>query len=405
VLHKLWLAAAAGSVCLVTAAAAQRSEEQLLQLARAHRWFELRALVTDRSSPMVRGLVAAAFNDTATAERLLRDVIRTAPGSDAADLAYATLGRIYVRSGQYTRFATHYEAWAAAMPASTTVRDERQDYEKFRGRPNQINGPRRQSSLRHSPDGYLTLPISVDGKTDEFIFDTGAWQSALTEREAKKLGMTIRDDGRTLTDLSGTKTSFRTAVAKEVALGAMRFRDVSFAVITPGGALAGAEFGIIGLPIILAMGGIDWSNDGGAEFGGALRTTTREPNLVFTGGRLTVGVTVLGKDVLLAFDTGANGTNLNANFADAFPEASAQGKQGTSDLNGIGGTQTFASVELAELVFSIGGARVPLRPVVVTLQRNATAGGVCCVGNGGHDLLKQGSGFTIDLSKMVLQVR
>ena len=354
---------------------------------------------------MVRGLVAAAFNDTATAERLLRDVIRTAPGSDAADLAYATLGRIYVRSGQYTRFATHYEAWAAAMPASTTVRDERQDYEKFRGRPNQINGPRRQSSLRHSPDGYLTLPISVDGKTDEFIFDTGAWQSALTEREAKKLGMTIRDDGRTLTDLSGTKTSFRTAVAKEVALGAMRFRDVSFAVITPGGALAGAEFGIIGLPIILAMGGIDWSNDGGAEFGGALRTTTREPNLVFTGGRLTVGVTVLGKDVLLAFDTGANGTNLNANFADAFPEATAQGKKGTSELNGIGGTQTFASVELAELVFSIGGARVPLRPVVVTLQRNATAGGVCCVGNGGHDLLKQGSGFTIDLSKMVLQVR
>jgi hypothetical protein len=132
VLHKL-LAAAVGSVCLVTAAAAQRSEEQLLQLARAHRWFELRALVTDRSSPVVRGLVAAAFNDTATAERLLRDVIRTAPGSDVADLAYATLGRIYVRSGQYTRFATHYEAWAAAMPASTAVRDERQDYEKFRG--------------------------------------------------------------------------------------------------------------------------------------------------------------------------------------------------------------------------------------------------------------------------------
>jgi hypothetical protein len=133
---------------------------------------------------------------------------------------------------------------------------------------------------------YLTLPVSIDGKTDEFIFDTGAFQSAVTEREARKLGMTVQDDRRTLTDISGTKTAFRTAVAKEVTLGSMTFRNVSLAVITPGGPLANVEAGIIGLPIILAMGGMNWSNSGTAEFGGALPPSSEESNLVFDGGRL-----------------------------------------------------------------------------------------------------------------------
>ena len=61
---------------------------------------------------------------------------------------------------------------------------------------------------------------------------------AAIKREARKLGMTIQDDRRMLTDISGTHTAFRTAVAKEVTLGSMTFRNVSFAVITPGGVFA-----------------------------------------------------------------------------------------------------------------------------------------------------------------------
>jgi hypothetical protein len=254
-------------------------------------------------------------------------------------------------------------------------------------------------------DGYLTVPISIDGKTDDFIFDTGAFQSAVTEREAKKLGMTIQDDPRTLVDISGTRTAFRTAVAREVTIGAMTFRNVSFAVIAAGGALADAEIGIIGLPIIVAMGGIDWSNSGTAEFGGVLPASDQEPNLVFDGGRLVLRAEVLDTAVLATLDTGANSTDLNANFADLFPAVVAGGKKGSSDLNGIGGTRSFASVELPELVFTIGSRPVPLRPALVTMQRNSVAGGLCCIANAGHDLLKQGRGFVLDLSRMTLQLR
>jgi len=159
------------------------------------------------------------------------------------------------------------------------------------------------------------------------------------------------------------------------------------------------------LPIIVAMGGINWSNSGTAEFGGSLPASSVEPNLVFDRSRLALRADVLGRSVLTTLDTGANTTDLNANFADLFPEVVAAGKKGSSALNGIGGTQTFESVELPELIFTIGARTVPLRPAVVTMQRNGGAGGECCIANGGHDLLKQGRGFVLDLSTMTLELR
>jgi predicted aspartyl protease len=404
VFHKSVIAWVVGLSC-VAVIAAQPGEDAFRPLAKNHRWFELRGTANAQTSPLVRGALAATFNDPTTAERLLRGVIRDEPRSDKADDAYALLAYVYLRTGQYERFATLYQVWAAALPESANVRDEQENFEKYRGRPNQANGPRRRTVVRHNADGYLTLPISIDGKRGDFLFDTGAFQSAVTEREARRLGMTIQNDPRTLVDVAGTRTAFRTAVAKEVTLGSMTFRNVSFAVLTPGGVFADAEVGIIGLPVILAMGGIDWSNSGTAEFGGTLPGSSEKPNLVFDRSRLVLRAEVLGKEVLAAFDTGANGTDLNANFADLFPDAVAAGKKGSSDITGVGGTQTFASVELPELIFTIGSRPVPLRPAVVTMQRNSGAGGECCIANAGNDLLKHGEGFVLNLSTMTLQLR
>ena len=234
-----------------------------------------------------------------------------------------------------------------------------------------------------------------------------AWVSGAASGMGEAVAKLFAREGASvaLIDVSGTRTAFRTAVAKEVTLGSMTFRNVSFAVITPGGALADSELGIIGLPIILAMGGINWSNSGTAEFGGPFPASSAEPNLVFDHGRLVLRAEVLGKVVLASLDTGANRTDLNSNFADLFPDVVARGKKGSSDLNGIGGTQTFASVELPELIFTIGSRPVPLRPAVITMQRNSGAGGECCIANAGHDLLKQGRGFVLDLARMTLQLR
>ena len=148
-----WTAVAAALACIATTFAAQRPESQFHPLAKTHRWFELRATANDRTPPLIRGALAAAFNDPATAERLLRDVIRTAPASEAADDAYAMLARVYIRSGQYERFARLFQNWVAAIPGSAAVRAERENFEKFRGRPNQIKW--RATALRAPPRSCL----------------------------------------------------------------------------------------------------------------------------------------------------------------------------------------------------------------------------------------------------------
>jgi hypothetical protein len=102
------------------------------------------------------------------------------------------------------------------------------------------------------------------------------------------------------------------------------------------------------------------------------------------------------------FDTGAETTDLNANFAETFPQAVQGAKKGTTKITGVGGTKTFDSLEIPEVRFGIGPATVSLRPATVSLQRIDAIGGECCIGNAGDDLLKQG--FTVDFSRMTLSL-
>src|SRR5207302_4612550 len=158
------------------------------------------------------------------------DVIHAQPRSGAANDAYGLLSRIYLRSGRYARFVDNHRRWVAAFPDSEGAREVKEDVYKFSGRPDQRAGPRRASTLRHG-DGSFAVPVSINGKSDEFLIDTGDWQSVVTELEAKKLGLTIRGGARTLVGSSGAAATFRTAVAPSLAVVAMTFRDVSFAVI------------------------------------------------------------------------------------------------------------------------------------------------------------------------------
>jgi len=354
----------------------------------------------------MRAAVASAFNDPERAEPLLRSVIHSQPRSEAANTAYELLCQMEVRTGQYARFVSTYREWAGALPNSPELRDGQDNLDKFRGRPDQVNSTRRASTLPHDRGSY-SVPVSINGKTDDFLIDTGAWQSVLTEREATKLGLTVRPGTFMTMDSSGRGLPFRTAVAPEITIGAMRFRNVSFEVLAPVAPFQDAEAGIIGMPVLLGLGSIRWLKDGNVEVGNPHpESSDASPNLAFDHARLLIEMDVLGKTVLATLDTGADTTDLNANFAHVFPDVlNRDGKRGRQDITGAGGTQTFESFELPELAFSIGQAKQSLRPAVVTLQRMPLMGGDCCIGNAGRDLLAQGLGFSIDFSTMTLRLQ
>ncbi len=313
------------------------------------------------------------------------------------------LSRIYLRSGQYEQLFENLDEWARSFPDREEVREEKEDIELFRGLPDQVNGRRRASVLAHDKGDDFSVPLLVDGKPARYLLDTGAWISAMTEGEAARLGLVIRAGEGTLGDASGKQVKARTAVAKEITIGSMRLRNVSFIVFA-----SEEPFGLLGMPVLLAAGSARWSSDGTLELGESGGTSDKSgdsSNLVFYENHLLLATSVSGARVFGTLDTGAVATDLNANFAGQFSEVvHASGTKGTQEITGLGGTVLLEAVTLPEVAFEIGTTPVTLRPAHVTLQRNPAMGGECCIGNVGLDLLMQTDGFVIDFSTMTLRL-
>jgi predicted aspartyl protease len=127
---------------------------------------------------------------------------------------------------------------------------------------------------------------------------------------------------------------------------------------------------------------------------------------VFYGNHLLIASTIWDSQVFLTLDTGAETTDLNANFARQFA-ARMQGltTHDSTRVVGAGGTSVIASVTVPEVAVRIDGTVATLRPAHVTMQENPAIGGRCCVGNIGLDLLLQSGAVTMDFSRMTLRLR
>ena len=195
----------------------------LRQLYERHRWFELREAVAGKTvSALYSGAVASAFNRTADAERLLNRAVRESSTTEVANEAREALGR-----GQPFR---------CSISASG-----------------------------------VRLPVVVNGHAVEWLFDSAFSHSALSESEARMLGISVRSATATAEDFAGGTTSTRTAVADRMAIGDAEVRNVPVLVFPdnqpPWNEQARGKRGTIGLPVVLALQGIRWTRDGTCQVG------------------------------------------------------------------------------------------------------------------------------------------
>lgn len=388
-------------------ACSQQGSTQLNQLADEHRWSELRDAAAKKHSAFYQAMAAAVFNEP-EAEQLLRATISEEPTSEEAYEAYDWLSNIYLKSGRYHSLEAVMEARWAAFPNKQGNARERAELAPLRGLPDQENGQRTVSVLTHDPQS-LSVSLTINGSTANFFFDDGADISSMSEEEARSLGMTISSASGAMHSMT-KDASFRMAVAKDVVIGKMHFRNVSFAVFPdnqePWSLVPKNERGIIGLPIMVGMGNFAWSADGTIRIGE--KSQPLEPkhsNLFFDGGkRPVVTVKFQGADVFMSLDTGAMTTDVYSGFARRFPEYLAQhGTKSTNEIRGIGGTQTFEAIHVSELPLTIGGQQVSLKPVSVMTEHETWRKWV--VANLGKDLLMQTGGFRIDFDAMRLSLR
>jgi predicted aspartyl protease len=389
-----------------SAAAPPGPRASLEALYGAHDWAALaRALDGTEGPALYQGALAEVFNEPG-AEGLLSAVAQSAswPPGQVYD-AHEWLSHLYLRNGQYRRLTAIMEKRWAAFPGKSEEAGERATLAVFRGLPDQRGGAEGPTALHH--DGSIFLPLAVEGGSARYFFDTGAWLSCMSESEAKRLGLTIREGGGSVGTSTGATVGLRTTVAREVTVGSARFADVTFAVFPddqePWSILPPGERGLLGMPILLGLRGLRWSQDGTVTVGLAPGAPDRrKANLSFDDDHLIAAVGFQKERVLLTVDTGAETTDLYEGFAQRFATLlQKSGKKEAKEIRGVGHAETFESISVPDLRFEIGGMGTALRPAHVILK---AIGAKHSLGNMGLDLLKQARAFRIDFGAMTLEL-
>jgi hypothetical protein len=206
--------------------------------------------------------------------------------------------------------------------------------------------------------------------------------------------------------VAGIGNELRVAVLPNLHLGGAMVHNVVLLVlddasltITGGNGHSYRIAGIIGFPVLRALGRLTFHHDGtfdATEGGGGLSDGSP---LEFHLLNPVIEATVERELLPFTLDTGAEGTTLSVRFYDRFKaEEPTWKKSGIKTFNAGGGTTSHIYL-VPSLVLGVGGRKVSLHnlPIFPSLQH---ADIDTLFGNVGEDLLQSAQSFTVDFPNM-----
>jgi predicted aspartyl protease len=390
---------------------AQAGDPQLKPFYDAHRWFELRVAVARvDQNPFYKAAVEAAFNEP-QAEADLKAVLTSKPDPETANEARELLIASYYRAGRYKEAFSQAKEILSKKPDAEDIRNILPTLKVLLSFHEQTVASADPTTIPvEFQDQNLVLPVTVNGVEAHYIFDNGFSLSAISESEATRLGLKIRDVKTSIDTMSGAQVSVRIAVANDLVVAGVHLRNVAFYVLPrnepPLNQLAAGRQGILGLPVILALRRFQWSH---AERAFTVLRTRNEPsnlapNLAFESTSTFALISFKGKALEFSLDTGAERTGLYPAFARDFPEIKAAGSPEERKLTGVGGSAKIDSVVLPSLPFVVGGRDVLLKPAHILLRNNNSTSS-WFAGNLGMDLLNQARTVEVDFDAMTMLLR
>jgi predicted aspartyl protease len=386
----------------------------LRQLEESNRIFELRAELELRGESrgealLYRAIAMSRFGSEQAAIDQLGKFLAAKPAPDLERKARYELSWALTRLGRYGEAGTEV---GAALRLSGEERTSRTDHENVQrllaalkdvGRQTVEFGPAAKVQARRNPLGLWDVPVEVNSQRGEWIFDTGANYSTVSESEARRLGLTIREVRGSVADFVGNEHPTRLAVAGELRFGAARFRNVVFLVLADQllfvSPLRYQMRGILGLPVMRAMESVDFSAEGAITFGRGTPEARVPPNLFFDRLNAVVQVGHSGRDVQMMLDTGAAGTVLYPSILDSFAAWERDQLKGS---NGAAGGSQERLADLVPFIQLEAGGRT-VYPERVALFRKAPADTKGRDGVLGIDALK--GGFQMDFRSMRLTLK
>jgi len=163
--------------------------------------------------------------------------------------------------------------------------------------------------------------------------------------------------------------------------------------------------GLIGLPVLLALGSITWTREGVFEADRSpLPVNLLAANMFFEGLNLITQARFDRRLLPFVLDTGASTSELWPKFAGVARDLIR--KSGTREPNkvmGMGGGEKSEITSIPKVMLELGGMSVALQPahILETQQRTESK---WFYGNLGIDLLRQAQRVTINFKTMTLKL-
>jgi hypothetical protein len=312
-----------------------------------------------------------------------------------------------MRAGLYKQALNEAEAVLKNKPEDEGLKNIQAFLSSLTSVPAQTVVQRRSTRIHYTmKGGNLFLPVMVNGRPANYLVDTGANYSLISESEAARLGLTISESrAATMGDSSGANIGFRVAVANRLTVGKVQLGHVVFLVMRddqqPFVDLPEGQRGIIGFPVILAFQTMRWNQKGVFEIGFA--PAPRElaaANMYFDGQKIMAEGEFRKRPINMFVDTGAVHTRglprLAHEFSDFINEV---GTKSSQRVTGVGNSVEVDSLKLPQLPLKITGQEIVLSPATVLLKNTASDLARCHLWIG-MDLLNQASVVTLDFKAM-----
>ena len=408
---------AAEGKALVVAHSALGSESDLWRSYEQRDFFALRSRLprtsvtdTDRIR-LVRAATQAAFGDHEAAKCTLRQLLARTPDRATEDLARRLLMR-------EERAGYHYRAALAAieplLPADS-AKDGPQEADLRNAAlllkalvnvaPQRVERDTDPIAVSRDLEGRFS--VRINGHRVKLGFDTGANFSFLAASTARELGLEVRPVGVAVATSTGDAVGAEIAVG-DITLGSSRIRNVVFLVYPDAGLTMPDGFfmpGLLGFPVMAALGAIRYSRDGSTRVGVA--ALTRPPNLALDGNDVLARVGFRNEDLLCRLDTGADTTVFYEPFYRRYSELFTDPSRSHElKLGGVSGAREIPAYRLASIDFQLAGRPVHLADTDViqkSIARNPEDNYLAC--NLGLDTLRTFGSYTINLKSLHIDLQ
>ncbi len=214
--------------------------------------------------------------------------------------------------------------------------------------------------------GLVNVNVNVNDHDEQFIFDTGANFSTISESFAKKLGLTFLEGKLEVGTITSKKVSAGLACAKSLMIGNLKFSNVLFLVLpdealTFGGGVYVIK-GILGFPVIKEMKEIQISEH---EIFVPLKINSKEKSNLALDGFIPLIETYVNQDTLIfSFDTGARRTMMYSVYYEKHKTMiDSTYKPEELSIGGAGGEVKVKGFKLDELSFQISNSKAVLEDV------------------------------------------